>query len=177
LTFTLIASSFTVFAQEAKKKEVKTKQTSEPLKRVYERWLDDDMAEIITEAERKAFLALKTDEEREQYIDLIWLLRDPDPDTEVNEFKEEHYRRIAYANEHFSSGIRGSKTARGRMYIKFGKPDQIESHPAGGSYERPAWEGGGRTSTYPFEIWWYRHIEGVGSDIEIEFVDPTGSGE
>jgi GWxTD domain-containing protein len=175
LTFTLIASSFTVFAQEAKSE--KTKQTSEPLKRVYERWLDDDVYDIIAEEERKAFRALKTDNEREQFIEQFWLRRDPDPDTEVNEFKEEHYRRVAYANEHFSSGIPGSKTARGRMYIKFGKPDQIESHPAGGSYERPAWEGGGRTSTFPFEIWWYRYIEDVGSDVEIEFVDPTGSGE
>lgn len=175
--FTLTVSSFTVFAQNEKKKDQKQKPPSEAPKSFYIRWADDEMDGILTEAERKAFLALKTDEEREQFIDHIWRLRDPDPDTEVNEFKEEHYRRIAYANEHFSSGIIGSKTARGRMYVKFGKPDQIESHPAGGRYDRPTWEGSGTTSTYPFEIWWYRNLDNVGSDVEIEFVDPTGSGE
>lgn len=175
--FTLIISSFAVFAQNEKKKDEKQKPSGEALKSYYIRWADDEMDGILTEAERKAFFALKTDEEREQFIDYIWRLHDPDPDTEVNEFKEEHYRRIAYANEHFSSGIIGSKTARGRMYVKFGKPDQIESHPAGGRYDRPTWEGGGTTSTYPFEIWWYRNLDGVGSDVEIEFVDPTGSGE
>ena len=58
----------------------------------------------------------------------------------------------------------------------FGKPDELESHPSGGAYERPSWEGGGSTSTFPFETWWYRYIEGIGSDIEIEFVDPFGLG-
>jgi len=175
--FTLIIPSFTIFAQDAKKKDQKQKPSGEAPKSFYIRWADNEMDGILTDAERNAFLALKTDEEREQFIDHIWRLRDPDPDTEVNEFKEEHYRRIAYANEHFSSGIIGAKTARGRMYVKFGKPDQIESHPAGGRYDRPTWEGGGTTTTYPFEIWWYRNLDGVGSDVDIEFVDPTGSGE
>jgi GWxTD domain-containing protein len=132
---------------------------------------------IITDEERKTFNALKTDDEREQFIEQFWLRRDPDPDTDTNEYREEYYQRIAYANEKYTSGIPGWKTDRGRMYIMFGKPDQVESHPSGGSYDRPTWEGGGTTSTYPFEIWWYRYIEGVGSDVEVEFVDPTGSGE
>jgi GWxTD domain-containing protein len=135
------------------------------------------VAYIITDEERKAFKKLATDEEREQYIEAFWRRRDPDPDTDENEYKEEYFERIAYANEHFASGIPGWKTDRGRIYIMFGKPDEKESHPAGGSYQRESYEGGGSTSTYPFEKWFYRYIEGVGSGVEIEFVDPTGSGE
>jgi GWxTD domain-containing protein len=152
------------------------KQKAE-LKSVYKSWIDQDVPYIITDQERKAFKALKTDEERDQFIEQFWLRRDPDPDTPENEYKEEYHRRIQYANEKFASGIPGWKTDRGRIYIMFGKPDEIESHPAGGPYERPTYEGGGSTSTFPFEVWWYRYIEGIGSDIEIEFVDPSGSGE
>jgi GWxTD domain-containing protein len=191
LALTLIVSCFaipygTAFAQnekqdkkkEDKRREEKRRESEkEKVKSVYKRWLDEDVRWIITDEERKTFQALKTDDEREQFIEQFWLRRDPDPDTDVNEYREEYYQRIAYANEHYTSGIPGWKTDRGRIYIMFGKADQIESHPSGGSYDRPAWEGGGTTSTYPFEIWWYRYIEGVGSDVEIEFVDPTGSGE
>jgi len=120
---------------------------------------------------------MSTDEEREQFIEQFWLRRDPTPDTEENEFKEEHYRRIAYANEHYASGIPGWKTDRGRIYITYGPPDEVDSHPSGGSYERPMEEGGGETSTYPFEDWRYRYIEGIGNDVNIEFVDPTMTGE
>jgi GWxTD domain-containing protein len=178
-------SSFGAFAQDEKqdkkieerKKEKAKESQEEKLKSAYKRWIDEDVRWIITNEERKTFDSLKTDEEREQFIEGFWYSRDPDPDTDVNEYREEYYQRIAYANEHYTSGIPGWKTDRGRIYIMFGKADQIESHPSGGSYDRPAWEGGGTTSTYPFEIWWYRYIEGVGSDVEIEFVDPTGSGE
>jgi GWxTD domain-containing protein len=120
---------------------------------------------------------LATDEEREQFIEQFWLRRDPSPDSQENEFKEEHYRRIAYANERYASGIPGWKTDRGRIYITFGPPDEIESHPSGGTYERPFEEGGGTTSTFPFEKWRYRWIQDIGSDIMIEFVDPTMTGE
>ncbi len=191
LALTLIVSCFAIpngaaFAQsekqdkkkEDKRREEKRRESEkEKVKSVYKRWLDEDVRWIITDEERKTFRVLKTDDEREQFIEQFWLRRDPDPDTDVNEYREEYYQRIAYANEHFTSGIPGWKTDRGRIYVMFGKADQIESHPSGGSYDRPAWEGGGSTSTYPFEIWWYRYIEGVGSDVEIEFVDPTGSGE
>ncbi len=179
LILTLILSSLTVLAQDEKKDEKRKKKQpgKESLKSVYKRWIDEDVRWIITDEERKTFNVLKTDDEREQFIEQFWLRRDPDPDTDSNEYREEYYTRIAYANEKFTSGIPGWKTDRGRIYIMFGKPDQIESHPSGGSYDRPTWEGGGTTSTYPFEIWWYRYLEGVGSDIEIEFVDPTGSGE
>lgn len=147
------------------------------IKRVYKDWLEKDVAYIITDQERRAFKKLQTDEEREQFIEAFWRRRDPDPDTDENEYREEYYERIAYANENFSSGIPGWKTDRGRIYIMFGKPDSKESHPTGGSYQRPSWEGGGSTTTYPFETWFYRYIPGIGSGIEIEFVDPTGSGE
>lgn len=147
------------------------------LKNVYKKWLENDVAYIITGDEKKAFKALVTDEERENFIENFWRRRDPNPDTEENEYREEYYERIAYANEHFASGIPGWKTDRGRVYIAWGKPDSIESHPSGGSYDRPSWEGGGSTSTYPFEIWFYRHLDGVGDGLEIEFVDPTGTGE
>src|SRR5215813_2849478 len=177
--------SYPAFAQDEKQdrkkekrlEEKKKEAEKEKVKSVDKRWKDEDVRWIITDEERKTFDALKTDDEREQFIEQFWLRRDPDPDTDVNEYREEYYQRIAYANEHFTSGIPGWKTDRGRIYIMFGKADEIESHPSGGSYDRPAWEGGGTTSTYPFEIWWYRYIEGVGSDVEIEFVDPTGSGE
>lgn len=147
------------------------------LNRAYKKWLSEDVSYIITKEERRAFMSLQTDEERENFIENFWRRRDPNPDTEENEFREEYYERIAYANERFTSGIPGWKTDRGRIYIAWGKPDSIESRPAGGSYDRPSYEGGGSTSTYPFETWFYRHLDGVGDGVEIEFVDPTGSGE
>src|SRR3979411_1654310 len=140
-------------------------------------WEKTDVAYIITDDERAAFHRLSNNEERDSFIEQFWLRRDPTPDTAENEFKEEHYRRIAYANERFASGIPGWKTDRGRIYITYGPPDENESHPSGGTYERPPEEGGGTTSTYPFEKWRYRYIEGIGSDINIEFVDPTMTGE
>lgn len=143
----------------------------------HKRWVNEDVGPIITEAEREAFKRLRSNEERENFIATFWRLRDPNPDTEENEYREEYYERIAYANQHFSSGIPGWRTDRGRIYIRWGKPDSIESHPAGGGYDRPSYEGGGSTSVYPFETWFYRNLEGVGSGIEVEFVDPTGTGE
>src|SRR5262252_7634449 len=162
--------------QEDTKARAKARQQEDSGKAL-RRWLDDDVGYIITNEERAAFKKLQTDEEREQFIESFWLRRDPTPDTIDNEYKDDHYERIAYANEHFTSGIPGWKTDRGRIYITYGKPDEKETHPMGGSYERPSYEGGGSTSTYPFEVWFYRYIAGVGSGIEIEFVDPTGSGE
>jgi GWxTD domain-containing protein len=143
----------------------------------YRKWLSEDVDYIITDEERAVFKDLKTDEEREKFIEQFWERRNPDPRASYNEFKEEHYRRIAYANERYHSGIPGWKTDRGRIYIVFGKPDEIESHPSGGTYQREPWEGGGTTSTYPFERWRYRHLDGLGDDVEIEFVDPTMTGE
>jgi len=145
--------------------------------RVYKDWPRREVALIISAEEIKAYEKLQTDEEREQFIRDFWGMRDPSPDTEENEFKDQYYERMAYADEHFTSGKPGRLSDRGRIYIKFGKPDSIESHPAGGSYERESYEGGGSTTTYPFEKWFYRNIPGVRSGVDIEFVDPTGSGE
>ena len=155
----------------------KTRNVKPELNKAYKDWLEKDVAYIITDEERKAFKKLQTDDERERFIEEFWRRRDPDPDTDENEYREEYYERIAYANEHFASGIPGWKTDRGRIWIMYGKPDETESHPAGGAYNRESYEGGGSTSTYPFERWFYRYLAGVGSGIEIEFVDPTGSGE
>jgi GWxTD domain-containing protein len=160
--------------REKKKREEKLRKE---LETPYRKWLNEDVAYIITDEERTAFKRLQTDEEREQFIEQFWLRRDPTPDTVENEFKEEHYRRIAYSNEHYASGIPGWKTDRGRIYITYGPADEIDSHPSGGTYERPPEEGGGETSTFPFEQWRYRYIEGVGTNIIIEFVDPTMTGE
>jgi len=161
-------------AKQLKAKEAALKKE---LETPYKKWMDEDVVYIISEEERKAFHQLNTDEEREQFVEQFWLRRDPTPDTEENEFKEEHYRRIAYANEHYASGIPGWRTDRGRIYIQYGPPDEIESHASGGSYERPMSEGGGETETYPFEQWRYRYIDGVGQNIILEFVDKTMSGE
>jgi GWxTD domain-containing protein len=160
--------------KERKKKEAALKRE---LETPYKKWLNEEVGYIITDEERKAFKALASDDERQSFIEQFWLRRDPTPDTEENEYREEHYRRIAYANDRFASGIPGWKTDRGRIYIEYGPPDEIESHPSGGTYERPYEEGGGSTSTYPFEQWRYRYIEGVGTNIILEFVDTTMSGE
>jgi GWxTD domain-containing protein len=143
----------------------------------YKKWLDEDVLYIISPEERNIFKALTTDEERENFIDGFWARRNTDPRETGNSFKAEHYRRIVYANEHFASGIPGWKTDRGRTYIMFGEPDGKETHPSGGSYQREFWEGGGETSVYPFERWRYRHIDNVGDDVELEFVDKTMTGE
>jgi GWxTD domain-containing protein len=160
-----------------KEKKAREKKLRKELESPWKQWLDVDVSYIITDEERAAFKRMSTDEERQQFVEQFWLRRDPTPDTEENEYKEEHYRRIAYANEHYASGIPGWKTDRGRIYITFGPPDEIESHPSGGTYERPIEEGGGTTSTYPFEQWRYRYIEGINSNVIIEFVDPTMTGE
>src|SRR5580704_983566 len=152
-------------AKKAAKQRAKSdKELKKELDSQYKKWLDEDVVYIISPEERSAFLHLATNEEREQFIEQFWQRRNPDPDSADNTFKEEHYRRIAYANEHFSSGIPGWKADRGRIYIIWGPPDEIQSHPTGGSYDRPPEEGGGSTSTYPFEDWRYRYLEGIGID-------------
>ena len=143
----------------------------------YKKWLEEEVPYIITAEERAAFKKLNTDDEREQFIESFWDRRNPNPGSAENEFKEEYYRRIAYANEHFASGISGWKTDRGRIYIMYGPADEVDAHPSGGTYQRPTEEGGGETATYPFEQWRYRYIDGIGNNIVLEFVDPTMTGE
>ena len=160
-----------------KQKKANQKALKQELGKTYKRWLDEDVRWIITDEEQKAFKLLSNDEERDQFIEAFWARRDPTPDTPENEFKEEHYRRIAYANEHFPAGIPGWKTDRGRIYIQFGPADEIESHPSGGTYNRPMEEGGGTTSTYPFETWRYRYLDNIGQEVIIEFVDTCMCGD
>ncbi|MGB9119964.1 MAG: GWxTD domain-containing protein [Candidatus Angelobacter sp.] len=150
--------------------------TKEKLGGVYKKWLDEDVRWIITDEELSAFKKLSNNAERDTFIEGFWQRRDPTPDTAENEYKEEHYRRIAYANEHFAAGMPGWRTDRGRIYIMFGPPTSIDSHPMGGPYQRPAEEGGGQTETFPFEVWRYRYLEGIGQEIEIEFVDDCSCG-
>jgi GWxTD domain-containing protein len=160
-----------------KQKKENAKSLKVELSKTYKKWLDEDVVYIISDEEKKAFKQLSNDEERDQFIEAFWQRRDPTPDTEENEFKEEHYRRIEYANEHFAAGIPGWKSDRGRIYIMYGPADEVESHPSGGTYERPIEEGGGETSTYPFEDWRYRYLEGVGQEVMIEFVDSCMCGD
>jgi len=155
----------------------KLKRAEKELEGPYKQWLSEDVIYIISPGERTAFLQLETNEEREQFIEQFWLRRSSNPDLPDNDFKEEHYRRIAYANEHYASGIPGWKTDRGHMYIVWGPPDEVETHPTGGTYDRPMEEGGGSTTTYPWEKWRWRYIADIGENVEMEFVDPTGSGE
>jgi GWxTD domain-containing protein len=160
-------------------KELKKRQRQliKELSSVDATWLREEVPDIITEQERRAFLELGTQEEREQFIEIFWRNRNPEPESPINPVREEHYRRLAYADEHFASGIAGRKSDRGHIYIIWGPPDEIETHLTGGTYDRPMEQGGGTTTTYPWELWRYRHLEGIGENIEIEFVDPTGSGE
>ena len=160
-----------------KEKFAQQKALRQELKGSYKTWLDQDVRRIITDQEMQAFKSLANDEERDQFIENFWLRRNPNPDSPENEYREEHYARIAYANEHFAAGKPGWKTDRGHIYISYGKPDSIDSHPSGGSYERPMDEGGGNTSTFPFEIWHYRYLQGIGDNIDIEFVDSCMCGD
>jgi len=160
-----------------KEQKKKMSRALKELDAQYKQWLNEDVVYIISPEERTAFLQLNTSEEREQFIEQFWLRRDPTPDTEENEFKEEHYRRIAYANQHYASGIPGWKTDRGRIYIVYGPPDEIEDHSAGGTYQRPQEQGGGTTSVYPFQQWRYRWMDVIGTNVIIEFVDKTMTGK
>ncbi len=152
-------------------------ELKQELKGEYKTWLDQDVVYIITDQERQAFKNLSNDEERDAFIENFWQRRNPNPDSPENEYREEHYARIAYANEHFPAGKPGWMTDRGHVYIAYGKPDDIESHPSGGEYQRPMEEGGGSTATFPFEIWHYRYIEGIGDNVNLEFVDTCQCGD
>jgi GWxTD domain-containing protein len=167
----------TLTKEQRKEQKQKARKTLKELDSQYRQWLNEDVIYIISPEERNAFLQLDTNEEREQFIEQFWLRRSSNPDLPDNDFKEEHYRRIAYANEHYASGIPGWKTDRGRMYIMWGPADEVDSHPSGGTYDRPMEEGGGSTTTYPWETWRWRYLEGIGENIILEFVDPSGSGE
>jgi len=142
----------------------------------FKKWLKEDVVYIISEEEKEIFSKLTTDEEREAFIEQFWTRRNPNPSSLDNDFKAEHYRRIQYANDWFRSGEAGWKTDRGRIYVMYGKPTEVTRYN-GGQYERSYNEGGGVTTTWPFEKWVYRHIDGIGDNVELEFVDDTLAGE
>jgi len=131
---------------------------------VYRVWLTEDVGYVITREERSAFLQLTSDADRDWFIEQFWQRRNPVPDSEENTFKEEHYRRMAYANEHFSrEGVPGWKADRGRIYIEWGQPDAIDLDGVGVAGSR--------------QLWRYRYLEGIGENVELEFTDPRHSGE
>src|SRR5204863_502376 len=170
-----LAELLSLFTSREEKRRQKAAQKEN--ESAFKKWIDEEVPYIITKEERDAFKKLSTDEEKETFVEDFWNRRNPNPGSQENEFKEEYYRRIAYANEHFASGIPGWKADRGRIYIMYGPADEVDSHPSGGTYVRPQEEGGGQTSTYPFETWRYRYIEGIGENVMLEFVDPTMTGE
>ena len=133
----------------------------------YSKWINQDVVYIIDDSERAAFQRLTAGEERDKFIEQFWLRRDPSPGTPKNEFKEEHYRRLAYANQHFRtvSGALGWQTDRGHMYIVYGPPDEMESHPRGAQ------------GSSAVEIWLYHHVDGIGDNGTVTFVDHTGHGD
>lgn len=121
----------------------------------YRLWLNEDVTYIVQAEERRAFESLRTDPEREEFIVQFWARRDPTPGTSENEAKEEHYRRIQWANQRCKepgSDKSGWATEKGRTYIVFGPPDEIEVHPDQNN-----------------EQWIYKRINGVGSNVTIEF--------
>ncbi len=160
----------------SRQRDNQASRSSEGKKSYYEQWLNRDVVYIITPEEAAVFRKLSTEEERDAFIEQFWERRNPHTGSSTNDFKIEHYRRIQYANDRFTSGYDGWKTDRGRIYIMYGEPYHIEDHP-GGRYDRPMHEGGGTTSAFPFQIWRYRYLPGIGTDVEIEFVDTTETGD
>jgi GWxTD domain-containing protein len=160
-----------------KEKFQQQKDLKAELHGVYKTWLEQDVRWLITDTEAQAFKHLTNDEERDSFIENFWQRRNPNADSPDNEYRDEVYARIAYANEHFAAGKPGWMTDRGHIYIAYGKPDDIDSHPSGGEYQRPMEEGGGSTATFPFEIWHYRYLEGIGDNIDLEFVDTCQCGD
>ncbi len=183
----IVPSAFAIKNKEKKlTKEERRRQKAiqREMESPYKKWINGPISYIITPQERAAFKKLTTDEERDRFIQEFWRRRNPSPGSPENTFKEEFYRRIAYANEHFSSGIPGWRTDRGHIYIMYGPPDEIESHPSGGTYvpspnELPYAGPGASTTmvTYPFVDWYYNYIPGIGENVKLEFVDPTMTGE
>lgn len=176
LVLVLMALAVVIGATQQTQEEKARKLAEEETRDVYKKWLDQDVVYIITDEERAVFENLTTSEEKENFIEQFWLRRDPDPETPSNEAREEHYRRIAYVNDHFGVGVPGWKSDRGRIYIIHGAPDSMEDHGQGEIYYRPGREGGGNTTTFAWQTWYYRHLEGIGNGIEIEFVDKTMTG-
>jgi GWxTD domain-containing protein len=124
----------------------------------YKKWLREDVLWIITTQERKDFIRLTSDHDRDRFIAAFWERRNPNPRSAENAFKEEHYRRLAFANEHFAEGKAGFRTDRGRIYVVYGPPDSIVARPA-------------IAASAPDEVWLYNHMKGGGDEVHLKFVD------
>ena len=140
----------------------------------YQKWLDEDVRYIISDKERADFAELTTDQQRDKFVEDFWQRRNPNPTPEWNPFKEEHYSRLAYANEQFASSVAGWKTDRGRIYIVYGPPDEREEHPANTNPNHPPDASNRR---YHNELWRYNYIQGLGRDVFFDFVDQCNCGE
>ncbi len=119
LVFLLIASTAAGAAQE---------EVLQQIPEEHRKWLEEEVRYITTDQERDLFLALQTLEERELFIAAFWAKRDPNASTSENEFKDEHYRRLDYANKFLGreSFVPGWRTDRGRYHIILGEPQSIQ---------------------------------------------------
>jgi len=140
----------------------------------FKTWLEQDVAWIITPEEKGAFKLLRDDEQRDDFVEAFWQRRDPTPDNYENEFKEEHYRRIVYANGHFGESDPGWKSDRGRIYIIYGPPDSVRTYSA---KDRPSGTRRTEHSGLQSESWSYRFLEGVGMDVVVDFIDICSCGD
>jgi GWxTD domain-containing protein len=111
----------------------------------YEHWIDREVNYLITDQEQKTFFSLSTDHDRDAFIERFWAIRNPDPNSPGNAFREEHYRRLEYANSHFGvpSADDGWNTDRGMVYITLGPPQQKRPYP-------------NTMNLQPLEIWFYQ---------------------
>lgn len=114
---------------------------------MYRTWLDEDVRWIISPEERSAFLKMVNNEERDQFITQFWSRRADVSVGGEQDFKAKYYGRIAYANQHFAGDMPGWQTDRGRIFILYGRPDSIDSHPSATSTSKP------------YEVWHYRVIQ------------------
>jgi GWxTD domain-containing protein len=162
--FGLCVGAF-LYAQSGKSELSLAGNTEGHLSKPYQNWIDEDVLWIATPEEKAAFTRLLENEERDHFVEQFWLRRDPTPGTPENEYKEEHYRRIAYSNVHFATGVAGFKTDRGRTYIVYGPPDEIRVQLGGDEAVRPT------------EIWRYQSIPGYGKDVDLRFVDRCNCGD
>jgi len=122
----------------------------------YKKWLREDVVYVISDDERDDFKKLSSDKQRDEFVIAFWERRNPTPGAAENKFKEEHYRRLAYANQHFAAELPGWKADRGRFYITFGPPDSVDAKPA---------------FAPPTETWHYLFVEGIGRDVVLTFTD------
>jgi GWxTD domain-containing protein len=128
----------------------------------YQKWLDEDVRNIITDQERADFKKLTIDDQRDKFVEDFWNRRNPTPQSSENPYKEEHYRRIAYTNTHFAASGPGWKTDRGRFYIMYGPPDSVDSKSG---------------LVPPTETWHYWLVEGIGRNVVLTFTDKCACGK